>query len=445
MHEKYYRLENLTSFPANEEDLKQYLNDPNIQTIVQRAQNAYLPWQEFKRKSWASGEKEKLWALIKLQRSLNKSTTPIQDKDGHYYTFDPHSYPQFLHEIDLEMGGSFMGISHFSEGDKRQIMHKNLIEESIASSRLEGANTTREVAKKMLQEGRRPRDKSEKMIANNHAVICHIEEELKFEKLSIELLKELHQQVTKDTLQDQTLEGKLRETLDKNGNRLKVMPWNDNVVTYVAPDREFVEAQLPKLVQFANDEDTQVFIHPLIKAIMLHFWIGLLHPFEDGNGRLARSLFYWYMLRKGYWAFSYLSLSECIIKSPAQYAMAYVYSEQDGYDLNYFIRYNMNKLQLAREKFQQYLQEKLAENQQTSQLIQTGYKLNPRQLQLLQYLAKDERRYTNPSSYQKIHDIGLITTGTDLKRLIDDGFLKKVKNGRNVYYFPTTKVKTMIK
>jgi hypothetical protein len=43
-----------------------------------------------------------------------------------------------------------------------------------------------------------------------------------------------------------------------------------------------------------------VFIHPVMRAITLHFWLAYDHPFCDGNGRTARALFYWSMLKQGY-------------------------------------------------------------------------------------------------------------------------------------------------
>lgn len=446
--DKIYKIQNIINptLIKSEVEFKQLWASAEVQEAVRLTQERYLPWQEFKNKTWVPGNKEKIWSLVKLQRELNKSKTEIKDKDGHYYTLNPRSHVQFLHEIDLELGGNFMGVSDFSEGDRQQIIRRNLIDESIASSRLEGANTSREVARKMLREGRRPRDKDEQMIVNNHEAMKRIEEEIKHEKLSIALLKDLHRQVTKNTLKDGALEGALRETLDEKGNRLKIMPWDEVTVTYVTPDREFVEEQLPRLIKFANDEGDEMFIHPLTKAIMLHFWVGLLHPFEDGNGRLARILFYWYMLKRGYWAFSYLSLSERIIKSSRQYAEAYIYSEQDGYDLNYFIHYNMDKLKLARQHFREYLKERISENRQAVRIIQSKYHFNTRQLKLLQYLARDEQRYTNPKSYLETNStIGPVTAWTDLKKLIDDGFLKKIKNGRNVYYYPTQKINEIIK
>ena len=418
----------------------------DIREAIIKAQENYLSWPDFKNKSWATKDKEHVWASIRNRRISNSKLSPIFDKDGNYYQFTPNSHVQFLHEVDLEFGGNMIGISDFSEGDKRQIIRRNLIEESIASSKLEGANTSREAARRMLNEGRKPRDKHEQMIVNNHAAMLRVEEVEKMEPMSMELLKSLHRQVTLGTLTDPALEGTLRQTLDAKGNRLKIMPWDETTVVYVAPDREFVDAQLPQLLMFANDQDDAGFIHPLFKAILLHFWIGLLHPFEDGNGRLARILFYWYMLRKGYWAFSYLSLSEKILNSPKQYAMAYIYSEQDNYDLNYFIHYNISKLILARADLQKYLQQKIQENRRSLQLLQSDHNFNPRQLRLLQYLSKDEQRNTSVSAYHNVNqDVGYLTAVTDLKKLVTSGFLTKRKVGRNVYYSATGKVRMLFK
>jgi Fic family protein len=65
--------------------------------------------------------------------------------------------------------------------------------------------------------------------------------------------------------------------------------------------------------------------------------IGWIHPFTDGNGRTARAIFYWYMLKKGYWLEN-LSISR-IIKDTLKLNMkkSILYSEADGNDLGYFI------------------------------------------------------------------------------------------------------------
>jgi len=443
MLEHIYKLEEPTG-GARSIDPARLIQDAGVMDAVARAQSRYLPWHEFKRKNWAPENKEDVWALIKILRQIDGQPTPILDETGTRYTFSPRANAEFLHEVDLELGGVFLGVQDFNQGVRRQIIRRNLIEESIASSQLEGANTSRQAAKKMLAEGRAPTDKSEQMIVNNHETMRWIEEELKNEPLTIDLLFEIHRKITDNTLDDDH-QGRLRPTFDSKGNRLVIKPWDDRTISYVTPAKEFVESQLPALISFANDNLDNAFIHPLTKAIMIHFWIGLLHPFEDGNGRLARILFYWYMLRRKYWAFSYLSISERILKSPRQYAMAYIYSEQDGGDLNYFIHYNIVKIKLARKSFQEFIAAKIEENKKSSALIKRDHSLNQRQINLLQYLSKDEQRYTTLKEYNNVNDdISKVTASTDLKKLVERDFLKKVKSGRNVYYYPLPKLLNLL-
>lgn len=52
----------------------------------------------------------------------------------------------------------------------------------------------------------------------------------------------------------------------------------------------------------------------------LHFMLGYEHPFVDGNGRVARAMFDWAMLRNGYWLFEFISVSRIIRQAPAKYA-----------------------------------------------------------------------------------------------------------------------------
>jgi Fic family protein len=419
---------------------------PEWLTLQEKANSRYMSWDEFRKKSWATKESDEYWVLIKTFRQGSLKKGNIRDKDGGRYGYSADRHSQFLHEIDLEFGGNMLGVKDFNEGDRVQIIRRNLIEESIASSKLEGANTSREAARRMLREGRKPRDQSERMIVNNHAAMTWIETNGRHQKLSVDMLLDLHQQVTSGTLQNETLEGRFRETLNAKGKRLVIKPWADETISYTTPDREFVDEQIPNLIAFANDDDDSSFIHPLIKAIMLHFWIGLLHPFEDGNGRLARILFYWYMLRRGYWAFSYLSLSEHILKSPKAYSLAYINSEQDDYDLNYFIQYNVEKLQLARQKLQEFLKEQIRENRERMKIAQGGLGLGERQIRLLQQLSRGEVTQASVASQQANNpELTYLTAIKDLKSLVEKGYLRKVKNGRNVIYLPTDKVQSLFR
>jgi Fic family protein len=424
--------------------LAEVLGNESLLKAIELAQGDYLSWDEFRRKSWATSEPEHAWTVTKFFRSIEAVRTPIKDQSGNYFTYTPKRHLKFLHEVDLDLGGSAFGTRDFSERDRKLFIRRSIVEESISSSKLEGANTSREAARHMLVERKQPKTRSERMIFNNHLAMTFVEEIGKRQPMSMELLLHLHRQVTQGTLADTSDEGKLRETLNNQGKRLVITPWDQETVAYVAPDKEFVDQELPAFINFANDDDT-TFIHPLIKAIFLHFWIGLLHPFEDGNGRLARIIFYWYMLKKGYWAFSYLSLSERILNSPTQYAMAYVNSEQDDFDLNYFVQYNIEKLILAREKFERFLLEKMNDNRVAAAVAEGGHGLNNRQIDLLRRMKTGETRSLSSKQHATAQDVGIVTASSDLNTMVQKGLLRRQKNGRNMLYLPTDKVAALFR
>jgi len=412
----------------------------------------YLSWKQLKYRDWIpnkiGGEeitREQFWCLIKNTRKFNSQESTIRDDNNNYFSWIKlPQYDEFLHEIDRDTCGYLGGIKNISSSNEKEYISRGILEEAIASSQIEGAHTTRSLAKKMIQEKRNPRDDSENMILNNYNAMQKIESEYCNVKLSKELLFEMHKMLTQNTKVPLEKQGVFRknEDLISVGEEVR---GEKNETSYMAPSMEFVEQELARLIDFANDEDEDEgeFIHPLIKAIMLHFWLAILHPFFDGNGRLARALFYWYLLRKGYWAFAYLPISTIIKKNKAQYPAAFINSEQDDNDLTYFIDFNIRKIKKAQKEFIEYVKVKQKEGKQAIKIAKKENNLNERQIALLQYLNihKDDR--TNPSMHKDIYKITRATATSDLKELEKEGYLTSQKHGKYVYYYPTDKVREL--
>lgn len=428
-------LEYISPMPLDE--YKEWKNVAN-----KAASPRYLHWDDIRRKEWLPiAPAEKAWAIIKVFRGGIETPISTPDSFLFYWTRCAH-FDEILHNITRSLSGHIMGLPQvMSEKEKQQYITRGLIEEAIASSQLEGANTTRAYAKKMIQEGLPPRDKSQRMIINNYQAMQKIEEEYKHERLSLGVLHDMHRELTKNNTLDQGKVGEFRTDSDEiyvNG------PENDGTIAFIPPEMTFVEKQIQRLIDFANDELETFFIHPVLKAIMLHFWLGYLHPYGDGNGRLARSLFYWYLLRNDYWAFAFLPISEAIKKSPKQYGWAYIYSEQDDNDLTYFLDYNLRKIVQAQESFEEYIFKK---NQESLLLAETSRKikdLNSRQIQIAQFLHSNANETTNVSAVTTIFGISQMTAIRDLRDMTNKGFLYKEKNGRNVFYYPTEKLSELI-
>jgi len=386
--------------------------------------------------------KAELWKFVKIIRKTQSIKSPIKSKDEQNFSWIKLPYlEEFFHELDMNTGGElFVNKSDIDKQNKQKLISRGIMEEAIASSQLEGAATSRQVAKKMLRENRKPKNASEQMIVNSYLSMREIEEKYKDQKMSLSLLLELHKMITDKTKDDDDGQPRLRTDNDK----ICVVDKASGMIYHDAPDVDFVKKELELMIKFANDEsEAGSFVHPVVKAIMIHFWMGYLHPFTDGNGRLARLLFYWYLLRRGYWAFAYLPISKIIKKSPNQYKMAYVYTEQDDNDLTYFIDYNLRKIKLAMRDFSEYLEKESLGNIKMKKTAEVKYKLNDRQIYLLRYLSADQDDKTTQTAHMNIYQVTKMTASKDLKDLVKKGLLKPVKQGRNIYYYGTGKIKEL--
>ncbi len=419
------------------------LSNEKVQELVHKSIAPYSHWEKVK--YWQAPddvEMSEVWAIIKLVRNkvLTRRKSVVRDEIGKSFTWVSYlpGLEEFLHQIDMKLGGNlFVDGNQVGDEMKHRLLSRGVMEEAIASSQLEGAHTSRKVAKQIILEGRKPKNRDEQMIVNNYQAMLLIENELKDKKIDEEILLDLHRVLTANTLETEDV-GRYRKDEDEivvGDTGMK------NEIYHIPPKEHFVKKEIKRFVAYANgDIADQSFVHPVIKAMILHFWFGYLHPFVDGNGRMARALFYWALLRERYWAFGFLPLSKVLKNSPAQYRDAYIYTEQDDNDLTYFIDFNVNKITLAMQEFEAYAQRKWKENTKMARVARDKYELNDRQIQLLRYYFKNKDATTSVATHAKIYETSRITAMKDLRDLQEQGFATSKKVGRNVYYFATDKV-----
>jgi Fic family protein len=154
----------------------------------------------------------------------------------------------------------------------------------------------------------------------------------------------------------------------------------------------------------------------------LHFWSAYEHPYADGNGRTARALFYWKMLRGGYNLFRYLTISRIINDSRMKYYRAFLNSERDGNDLTYFILHQFDVTRRAIEQLRENVDRKQAEIRELERTLSVPG-LNARQLAIIQRAIKHPKQIFTFQSHRESHGISLQTARTDILELVDRGFL----------------------
>lgn len=430
-----------------DQDIKQLLtllSSRDVSSITKKANEEYLYWDTFKYVELPEGiSKELGWAYLKLTRNSQMRKTPFKDIHNNIFSYWlPDSALKYLHETDQDAGGQILvDDPRVRTGERERYLVSSIMEEAIASSQLEGAATTRKKAKEMLKLGKKPSTAAEQMIFNNYLTIRNIKELIK-KPLSKELIIEIQASITKDTLENKTAVGRFK----KEGEENEVVDRSDGTVLFQPPPIAEIEDRIQALCDYANEEREDEFVHPVIKAILLHFGLAYIHPFVDGNGRTARALFYWYMLRSGYWLFEYLSISRVLIRAPGQYKRAYLYSEIDGQDLTYFLMFNLRAVNLSIRGLHVYLAKQQQELKETSLLIRKYPGLNHRQYELLYHAVSDHNAIYTIKFQRNVYDVSYETARADLLELETKGFLTRIKTkGKEFTFVPSKDIVKKLK
>ncbi|MBF0558475.1 MAG: Fic family protein [Nitrospirae bacterium] len=406
--------------------------------IVRKANSEYLYWDDFKYQPMLDGvTHEAAWAMLKTLRLFQTRRISLADSSGRYFGYWlPDCVLKEIHYIDQQAGGAILAehpLVHSEE--KQRYMIRSIVEEAISSSEIEGAVTTRVVAKEMLRTGRKPADRSEHMIYNNYRSMQMIKRHLS-EPLTIDLIKRIHASMTESTLEIPSWAGRFRTPEDEE---IHVFD-SDGQILHAPPKAADVLVSMQNLCNFANVDTEDEFVNPIIKGILIHFWLAYVHPFMDGNGRTARALFYWYMLKHNYWLFEYLSVSTAILRARSQYYKSFLYSEIDDNDVTYFIVYNLKAIHRALEILNAYIERKQKEKRHTYRFAEIYPALNLRQRALLASALERPKETYTIETHSNVHGVTYQTARTDLLGLKDMGLLDLRKEGKKFIFTPVADI-----
>ncbi len=393
----------------------------------------YLHWDELRFRPPPAGlSPEEWWLLLKLRRGSLYQRLPLESFDGHPFKWVAwHSIAEMLHAIDMGLGGNIQMPEQITNPELRdRYLIRSLMEEAITSSQLEGAVATREEAKKMIRTGQPPRNKSEQMILNNYLTMRHIRE-LKDKPLTEKLVLEIHRIITTDTLDDPTAAGRPRRA----DERIQVVDMEENILHDPPPAKQLAK-RMRDMCDFANGKIPERFVHPVLRSIILHFWLAYDHPFVDGNGRVARALFYWSMLRRNYWLCEFISISQILRRAPAKYYRSFLFTETDDYDLTYFLVQQLEVIQRSISELHNFIKTEGDRLRKLRSRLQGLDALNHRQRTLVDHALRHRDAVYTIDSHQVSHNVVYETARTDLLNLEKRGLLTSRKAGRTYRFRP---------
>lgn len=400
-------------------------------------QGRYLHWDELRRRPPPSGLDHRLWwAAIRLSRDTASTSLPVRDINDRAFTFcEPPRLRAALHAIDVNGAGILsVDAKGMTPVEGRRYLVRSLAEEPFSSSLIEGAATTREIAKQLVFEQRPARTRDERMVLNNYLGM-EFAKSIADQDLTVSAILELHKIMTEGTLDQPDGAGVLRASDD-----VLVVDDSTGAVLHQPPRARDLPERLERLVAFANAKaEAAHYVHPIVKAIALHFMLAYEHPFVDGNGRTARALFYWQALRSGYWLTEFISISSVIAEAPIAYGKAFLHTETDASDLTYFLLHQAETVTVALERLQAYAARRVAEMEAFERrLAQTRGPdaFNHRQSSVLNDAARGRLSQIRIAEHQARHRVSYLTARSDLETLVEKGLFRKRRVGRDSIYTP---------
>ena len=393
--------------------MEKILSDPEKMEEISRFNREYYHWDELRYRV-DDKELKNTWALMKFLRKADFKQFSLCGLDLKYSLL--YDFQEALHLIDCNSAG-LTDLDGYSPKDTQVYAISSVMEEAIASSQMEGAVTTRKEAKQMLRSQREPKNTSEKMILNNYLAMEQVKSSLD-RKMTVDLILKMHKTVTSGILNGgHEWEGKFRED-----NETVVADPCNGVVFHVPPSYDKIPSMMQELCDFINRKEKE-FVHPIIKGIIIHYLVGYIHPFVDGNGRMARSLFYWFVFKNGYPLMEYTSISRIMKNSKAKYGLAYQYTETDDYDLTYFIRFNLNCIVKAVSDLRIYIKKKNAEQKQVSDLIKSDTDLSRDESMILIDYTRSQEMFSVKEISTR-YNVSYQTARNYVTHLCELGYLK---------------------
>ena len=360
-----------------------------------------------------------LESKIITSRKSNAIVFDIKLIDKKFWFYPADCILKKAHEIE-KLGAQLFDTIQLQTAFEKEFLLDATIEESITSAIYEGANSTRAKAQMLIESGNIPKNKDEWMLVNNYNAMLWIKNNSS-RHISAKMIEEIHQIVTQNTLSgdDANFSGKFRDD--------KVFVLSGSEVKHEGIDHKKIVGAINEVIELVAENNR--YFPQILKGILLHYFISYIHPFFDGNGRAARTLFYTKAVKNNLRFVEILSVSAYLKNHGKQYEKSFEKVVRNELDMTYFIDFNLDALKAALEKVQSKIDYILKIN-----LFREKFKINEQQIGLLQKLALHKFRSYDILSYAESIGKSREIARQELKQLVDIGLLTETQSGKKFIY-----------
>src|SRR3989344_3169258 len=304
-----------------------------------------------------------------------------------------------------------------------RLSQENLILATHHSTSIEGNPLSPQDVTNVILGDQLPTTKSEKEVKNYFGVLNTLYVLLlKHEDLSVGLVEKLHKQLMEGI--EKKDYGEVRNGPVFVGHKTKT----EIVVKHNPPyhtDHEIKKAPSELFIWATKDDE----YHPLLKAAILHHQFAYIHPFFDGNGRLARILTAYYLLLKQYEVTKYFILDDYYDIDRNLYSDTLHTADTGNVSswIEYFLDGIANSLQAALARIQELKQTNMEEFTGEKRVLVT-----PREEEVIQ-IAMDKKAIKS-SDLEDAFSVTRQQAHQLLSSLVKKGLMEKFGKTKTSYY-----------
>jgi Fic family protein len=200
---------------------------------------------------------------------------------------------------------------------------------------------------------------------------------------------------------------------------------------FLAPPAILIPGEMKRFIEWYNSGDNT---DEVLKSAIAHLWFVTIHPFEDGNGRIARALAEMFLARSDKSSQRYYSMSARIRAERKEYYRMLENSQKGGLDITEWLLWYLNCLINALHSTESILARVMYKAEFWRKNSDTI--LNPRQKSMLNRLLEGFEGKLTTSKWAKITKCSPDTALRDIQDLISRGLMKKAREagGRSTNY-----------
>ena len=247
----------------------------------------------------------------------------------------------------------------------------------------------------------------------------------KEKEIDEQIIKELHR-ITVNKILDSDKSGEYRKT------QVVIKNNRTNEVSFRPPNSVVIPGQIDDLLQFIKDSQQQD-IHPILESGIVHYELVRIHPFIDGNGRVARALSTLILFLKGYDIRKFFSLEEYFDNNAEEYYKALQSVEKRDGDLTHWLEYFTEGLAIELSKIKDKVEKISIDGKLREKLGGAPIMLTDRQLKIIEYIQKTG--FLQNKAFEMLFPmVSEDTILNELKPLLKTGIIRKQGSTKGAKY-----------